>query len=374
MKMLPPIPRKEIKNFEPYLPGRSVEEIKQKFNLKTVYKLASNENPLGSSKKLSKTISKLIKDLYRYPEGSSKILREKIAQVYHIPYEEVIVGSGTDELIELVGKTYLSQDENIVVSEHAFIRYRMIGELMGCEVVSCPMKNYTHDLVGMAKKVNKKTKIVFIANPNNPTGTYNTSKELKEFLTTLIKKSVSPIVVIDEAYYEYACQQKDYPQSLKLRKLYPNMLILRTFSKVYGLAGLRVGYGISRKEIISDLDRVRPPFNVSTVAQYAAVAALSDFQHVKKSVSLVIKEKKFLYRQLEIMGLKYIPSAANFVLIEVSPFKGQEVFNELLKFGVIVRAMDEYNLPYHIRVTVGTHKENVVFINMLKKVLKKLTV
>lgn len=363
-----PKARKEIKNFQPYIPGRPIDEIKKKFGIKTVYKLASNENPLGCPKKVVKKVMlKLVDVIHRYPEGSSLILREKIAQKFKISPDEVIIGAGTDELIELIAKTYLDKNDNIVVSKHAFIRYKMAGELMGCKVISVPMDNYKHDLVKMAEKTNVDTKIVFIANPNNPTGTYNTEEELKNFLRTLLERKLYPLVVVDEAYYEYARCYPDYPETLSLRKLYPNLIILRTFSKIYGLAGLRVGFGVSRKEIISNLDRVRPPFNVSVVAQYVAAAVIDDEKHINTSVLLVNKEKEFLYKQLSKLNINYIPSAANFILIDVSPYKGEEIFKKLLSKGVIVRAMDEYDLPNFIRVTIGTRKENLAFLNNFKK-------
>lgn len=369
-----PVPkvREEIKNFAPYIPGRPIDEVKKKYNLKEVIKLASNENPLGSSKKILVNIKNIVKNIHRYPEGSSLVLREEISKKFGISKEEVIVGAGTDELIEIVAKTFLSLQDNIVVSKHAFIRYKMAGELMGVKVVEVPMKEFTHDLDSMLSAIDNKTKIVFIANPNNPTGTYNTEKQLKSFLTGLVKKKCFPIVVLDEAYYEYARVEKEYPESLTLRNIYPNILILRTFSKVYGLAGLRVGFGISRREIISAMDRVRPPFNVSVFAQYLACEAIKDQNHVRKSVEMIDKEKKFIYQQLNVMGLKFIPSAANFVLVNVSPYTGQEIFQELLKEGVIVRAMDEYELPFWFRVTISTHSENLKFIDSLEKVLKKL--
>ena len=365
-----PQPRKEIKNFQPYIPGRPIEEIQDKFGLKNVYKLASNENPLGCSKTVKNLLGKLYTLFHRYPEGSSLNLREKIAKKFNVSKEEVIIGAGTDELIELLGKTYLSKEDNIVVSNHAFIRYKMAGELMGCKVISVPMKDFTHDLFSMAKKVNKKTKIVFIANPNNPTGTYNTKDEVNWMLKYFLEKKLYPIVVFDEAYYEYAKVFNDYPDSLSLRKLYPNIVILRTFSKVYGLAGLRIGFGISRKEIIAELDRVRPPFNVSVVAQYVAEKAIDDEEHIEKSVSHVIREKEFLYTQLDKLKIDYIKSATNFVLINVYPKKGIDVFSKLLSKGIIVRAMDEYDLPNHIRVTIGTRKENIKFINNFKQIIK----
>ncbi|MDI6641600.1 MAG: histidinol-phosphate transaminase [Elusimicrobiota bacterium] len=404
MKSIKELVREEVSKFQPYIPGMPVEELRRKFNIKSkVIKLASNENPLGVSKKVVSAIKKSASEIYRYPEGSSLLLRRAIAKKLKIKPEEVIVGSGTDELIELIGKCFFKRNDEIVVSEHAFIRYKMSGDLMGCKVISVPMTTplqtafsthrgtgsgigagFTHDLDAMAKAVNEKTKAVFIANPNNPTGTYNTKTEVEKFLKYLTSAALSPLVIFDEAYYEYARVQKDYPETIEYFRggrdgKYPNLIILRTFSKVFGLAGLRVGYAIANSEIISFLDRIRPPFNVNSLAQIAALVCLKEWGkegnknslEIKKSVQVVQAGKKYLYRELERLGLKYVNSAANFVFIDVSPLKGQEVFQKLLRYGVIVRAMDEYDFPNHIRVTVGLPSENKFFIRAIQKVIKE---
>ncbi|MEW6039949.1 MAG: histidinol-phosphate transaminase, partial [Elusimicrobiota bacterium] len=371
--MIEKLVRKEIAKVQPYIPGKPIETLKRELKIRgEIIKLASNENSLGPSPKAVVAIKKAARDVFRYPEGSSFLLREAVAKRFSVSPREVIFGSGTDELIEQLGKTFLNPEDEIVVSEHAFVRYQAAGDLMGAKVVSVPMIDYRHDLTMMAEAATLKTKMVFIANPNNPTGTYNDTMELSGFLKRLMDKfgretaksvSTLPIIVIDEAYYEYALSSQGYPKSINFYSgkdgclKYPNLVILRTFSKVYGLAGLRVGYGIANEKIIQFLDRVRPPFNVSCVAQAAALAALKDEMHIKKSIRTVEEGKKFLYWELRKMGLKFIPSAANFIMIDVSPFKGQTIFEMLLRRGVIVRSVDEYNLPSCIRVTVGTQRE-----------------
>jgi histidinol-phosphate aminotransferase len=278
---------------------------------------------------------------------------------------QVILGAGSDELIELLGKTYLTPEDEIVVSEHAFIRYRMAGELMGSRVVSVPMKDLKHDLEAMARAVTSKTKFVFIANPNNPTGTYNTHDELEEFLITLPARVVA---VLDEAYFEYARTKKDYPDSLEFFKSGRNLIVLRTFSKIHGLAGLRVGYGIGPESLIQTLDRVRPPFNVSLAGQAAAEAALGDAGQVKRSLRLVQTEMRKMEKALKALRVDYVPSAGNFLLIDVEPQRGADVFQALLKKGVIVRAVEEYGLPFYIRVTIGLPAENALFLKAFREV------
>ncbi|OGS20745.1 MAG: hypothetical protein A3J83_00690 [Elusimicrobia bacterium RIFOXYA2_FULL_40_6] len=244
----------------------------------------------------------------------------------------------------------------------------MAGDLMGSKVISVPMKNYTHDLPAMSAAVTNKTKIVFIANPNNPTGTYVTQEELEKFIADL---PGAPLIVIDEAYYEYARINRDYPDSVRLFQKYPNMIVMRTFSKIYALAGLRAGYAVADKEVVKYLDTIRPPFNVTMITQCAVLAALKDEKaQISKAIKVVEKGKKYLYEELDKLGLKYIVSAGNFILVNVSPGKGKEIFFKLLKQGVIARAMDEYELPEFIRVTVGKSEENKIFIKALRKCLE----
>ncbi len=364
--------RKEILNFQPYIPGKPIEELRRELKIKgEIIKLASNENPVGPSSEVIRVIKNSAKNVHIYPDGSCFNLRKLLAKKHEVNQQEIIIGSGTDELIELIGKTFFNPDDEIIVSEHAFIRYKMAAELMGSKVISVPMKNFKHDLNKMAKSVTSKTKAIFIANPNNPTGTYNTKQEVEDFLNLLITYRSSLITIFDEAYYEYARVERDYPETINFYRKYKNIIILRTFSKIHCLAGLRIGYAIANPEIIDYLDRVRPPFNVNSIAQIAAEITLKDTKNIKESLKIVEEGKKYLYSELKKIGVKFIPSATNFILIDVSPYKGYDVFQSLLKLGIIVRAMDEYEFPNHIRVTIGKPYENKKFIEGLRKVIKK---
>ncbi len=358
-----------VRNLSPYVAGMPIAAVKKQFGIKKVVKLASNENPLGPSRKAVGFLIKNIKKINLYPDSDSVNIRSAIARKYGISPKNIIVGSGSDELIEIIAKTFFNPIDEIIVSKHAFIRYKMAGDLMNCKVIEVPMKNFKHALDAMASAVTKKTKAIFVANPNNPTGTYNTKKEVEKFLNSPLTSHLSPLIVIDEAYYEYAKINRDYPETLKYLKKYPNLIILRTFSKIYGLAGLRLGYAFTSKEIIDELNKIKPPFNVSSSAQSAGIAALTDEKHLKNSVNLVEKEKSLLYKTLDKMRIKHVKSAGNFILIDTKPFTGKKIFEQLLKNGVIVRAMDEYELPYHIRLTIGLPSENKLFIKELKKLI-----
>jgi histidinol-phosphate aminotransferase len=359
--------------FQPYVAGKPIETIKRELGLKKVIKLASNENPLGPSRKALDAVRDAVKNIYFYPDSNFWTLRQTIAKKFQCAANQVILGAGSDEIIELIAKVFFGPQDEIVISEHAFLRYKMAGDLMGSKVVTVPMKQYTHDLPAMAEAVTPRTKAVFICNPNNPTGTYNTTAELERFLNRVRAKAGAdmPLVIVDEAYYEYAQVEKDYPQTLAYLSRYPNLIVLRTFSKVYALAGLRVGYGFAAPGIVDFIDRIRPPFNVNSIAQVAAVASLGDAGQVTKGVRLVVQQKNYLYREFQRLAIPYVPSASNFVLFDVSPFSGKEIFTRLLKEGVIARAMDEYDYPQHVRVTVGLPEENKFFIKALTKVMGK---
>jgi histidinol-phosphate aminotransferase len=358
-------PRPQIARFAPYIPGRSLESVKREYGLSRVVKLASNENPLGPSPKAAAALRAAAGKVNLYPDGFSTALRETLAKSLRVRLTEVTVGAGSDELIEILGKAYLNPGDDIVVSEHAFLRYKMAGELMGARVIEVPMKNDTHDLEAMARAVTDRTKLVFIANPNNPTGTYNTHDEMEEFLITLPARVLA---VIDEAYFEYARARPDYPDAIDFFRSGRNLIALRTFSKIHGLAGVRLGYGVAPEPVIATLERVRPPFNVSTPAQAAGIAALGDRGHVRRSAGLVAKEKALLEKALKGMGIPFFPSVGNFLLMDVSPRRGADVFEALMKKGVIVRAMNEYGYPHHIRVTVGKPAENRLFLKVFREV------
>ncbi|OVE78450.1 histidinol-phosphate transaminase [bacterium F11] len=360
--------RSELSFFEPYQGGLSIEQLKRQYGLKEVIKLASNENPLGSSPVAVKAYKKVARALFRYPESKSTDLRQMLAGIFKVDIAQIIVGSGSDEVITLLAKAYLTPEDEIVVSMASFLQYKAAGHLMGAKVVEVPMNQLKHDLKGVAEACTEKTKMVFIANPNNPTGTYNNRQEVEDFLSQL-PDHVLP--VFDEAYFEYAVVEEDYPSMLDDFFLRRPMVVLRTFSKIYGLAGLRVGYGIGPEWCIQALEKVRPPFNVSTPAQAAALAALQDKDHLQMSVELNKEERKNLHKALTNMGFDVKESNTNFLLICVRPLTGQVLFNRLLSKGIITRAVDEYGLTDYLRVTVGKPAENKKFLNALQEVNKQ---
>jgi len=363
--MIEKLVRKNVLDFQPYLPGKPIEEVKRELGLARVDKLASNENPLGPSPRAVSAMKKFLNRVNLYPDGSGFYLKKVLARKLKVQPENLILGSGTDEIIEIIGKTFLDPVDEIVVSKHAFIRYEMAGELMGCQIKRVPMKNFTHDLEAMKKAITERTKIVFVANPNNPTGTYVTEEEVEKFMDGLTEEIM---VVFDEAYREYVTR-KDYPKTLPYIKRGKTVIVLRTFSKIYGLAGLRIGYRIGKSELIGFMERIRPPFNTNSLAQIAAQASLSDETHIRRSRELVGKERKYMEDNLGKMGIEFVPSVANHILLKVG--NGQNVFKKLLKKGIIVRAMVEYDLPEFIRVTIGLPQQNRRFINGLREVMDK---
>ncbi len=366
--------RQSCAGFKPYVAGKPVETIKRELGLKEVVKLASNENPLGPSKMAVKAIKENLKNIYFYPDSNAYELKQALAERYRLPTGKIFTGAGGDEIIELLAKLFFNPEDEIVMSRHSFIRYGMAAQLMGSKAVVVPMKGgLKHNLEAMGMACTKETKAVFITSPNNPTGTYNTKAELEEFLRKLPenKFGVKPLVILDEAYFEYAQYEQDYPDGLDYLEKNPNLIIFRTFSKIYGLAGLRVGYGFADECVVDYIERTRPPFNVNLLAQVAATASIKDEKQVKKGQKLMKKEKKYLYKELKKLDIDYIPSAANFILIDTHPSTGKDMFNALLKEGVITRSMDEYDLASWLRVTIGLHKENKMFIKKLKKVLGK---
>lgn len=366
--------RKNCLAFEPYVAGKPIETLKRELGLKHIIKIASNENPLGPSKKAIQAMKNAVEKVYFYPDFNSTDLKIAIANKFKLTTKNILVGAGSDELIEIIGKLFFTSSDEIVISKHAFVRYKMAVQLMASKSVIVPMKDgLTHDLNAMIKACNKNTKAVFIANPNNPTGTYVTAKEIETFLQKLPKNKygMKPLVIIDEAYYEYANFKKDYAQTLKYLSKNPNLIILRTFSKIYALAGARVGYGFASQQVADYIERIRPPFNLNVFAQTAGVASLKDDNQVKRSLALIRKEMKFVTDGFKKLKINFIDSVGNFVLFSVAPLNGSDVFKQLLREGVIVRAMGEYDLNNYVRVTIGTRAENQLFLNKLKKVLGK---
>lgn len=360
--------RPHLLSLTPYPPGRPIEDVQREFGLKNVIKLASNENPLGVSPKAIAAIKRYAKDAYLYPDGSAFYLREKLASHLGVQPEMLIFGNGSDEIVVWLVITFLPPDESIVVSEHSFIRYQMGAQLVGAQFTSIPLVKWRHDLKAMAMAIGPKTRMAFLANPENPVGTMVTRREFERFL-----KSVPPhvMIVLDQAYFEFV-RDPDYFDGIRYVEKYPNLVVLRTFSKVYGLAGLRVGYAVAHPAIVTDVDRVRPPFNVNRLAQEAAKAALDDTDFVAQSVELNEAGRAYLYAEFDRLRLPYVPSQTNFVLVHVARngLTGADVSQALMRTGVIVRPMGGYGLPDYIRVTVGRTHENTRFVRMLERVLK----
>jgi histidinol-phosphate aminotransferase len=359
--------RRNILKVKNYVPGKPIEEVQRELGLKEVIKLASNENCMGPSPKALEAIRKSLKDINRYPDSSSFYLREKLSGFLKVPKEGLIFGNGSDEIIGMAIKTFVADGDEVVIAKPTFLIYEIVAQIHNAVIKFVPLtKDLKHDLKAMKKAVTEKTKMVFIANPDNPTGTYVTKTELEDFLEGLPK---GVVVFLDEAYFEFARYAfKDYPNGLDYLDR-PGMILGRSFSKAYGLAGIRIGYGISNPEVISYMERVREPFNVNLLAQAAALAALDDKAFLKRILSHVEKEKTFFYKAFKETGLRYIPSATNFVIVDVKK-DCKKVFEGLLKKGVIVRDMKAWGLDTFIRVTIGTRKENEKFISALKGEVK----
>ena len=362
--MTPVETRKCIRTLKPYPPGKPIEEVQREFGLKHVCKMASNENPLGSSPKALEALRKASKDAYLYPDGHAYYLRKKLSRKLRVPEDWLVFGNGSDELIYLIAMAYVRSGENVIVSEKCFIEYKITTQIMNGRLKEIPTKDFAHDIHSFVRAIDKKTRAIMFSNPSNPLGTMIDKKEV-DYIVKKTPKRV--LLVLDEAYYEYG-KSRNYPNSLYYLKTNPNVIVLRTFSKAYGLAGLRIGYGIAQPEIIENLNRVRPPFNVNRLAQEAALAALDDKEHILRSLKVNSEGKKYLYGEFKKMGLSYIPTHTNFILFDVKR-DGKEIFNTLLRLGVIVRPMSIYGMPTFLRVTIGTMTENRKCITALKKAL-----
>lgn len=353
-----------IERLQPYQPGTPMEEVARRHGLSSgdIARLASNENPLGPSPLAIAAVQRELGAVHRYPESEAPSLRAALAHRLRVTPEEVVVGSGSSELIELMIRTFCTDSEHVVFSEPAFALYRIACLTHGVPHTAVPVTAYQHDLVAMGRAVTPRTRLIFIDNPNNPVGTHVGHAGLSEFLAAIPPEV---IVVLDEAYCEYA-EAADYPDGLKLRDRHPRIVVARTFSKIYGLAGLRLGYAVMPVELATYVHRVRPPFNVNSVAQAAGLAALEDTAHVERSRALNSSEKAFMRGGLEALGLKAIPSEANFVLVDVGR-PAFPIYEALVTRGVIVRAIPP--LPRMLRITLGTREENERCLLGLRAVL-----
>jgi histidinol-phosphate aminotransferase len=363
-----------IRNLVPYVPGKPIEETQRELKLKRVIKLASNENPLGPSPKAVHAIQKALKELHRYPDASGYRLKHRLAEHLQIAPQSIVLGNGSNDVIDLLIRSFCVPGEAIVSSQAAFVAYRICAQIQGVKTIESKLtEDLRFDLPEMLKLVrgNSEVKMVFIANPNNPTGTYVTTDEVRTFLKGMMKiRGGSIPVVIDSAYAEFVTA-KDLPDPLELAREFSNVVILRTFSKVYGLGGLRVGYGIAKPEMIATLDKVRQPFNLNSLALAGAEAALGDRAFVAKTLKVNREGMKFWERELEKMKIPFWKSQGNFLLIDVAKGLGRlggEVYLECLKQGVIFRPVANYGLHQALRISVGTMEENRFAVKALARV------
>ena len=364
MKALTELSRRELAAIRPYEPGKPIEEVQAEYGLDTIVKLASNENPLGPSPQAVTAIGEAISQLHLYPDGSSAQLKAALANQFGLTPDRLTVGNGSDEIIKRLGETFLTADDEIVTADPTFSEYQFAADLMGAITIKVPCRNHRLNLEGFKQAISPRTKLVFICNPNNPTGTMVAAQEVTEFLTQIPKHL---LVVFDEAYAEYVTSP-EYQSGTAYLQQYPNVVVLRTFSKIYGLAALRIGYGLAHPQVIQLLEKAREPFNVNRLAQIAAHAALTDKKHLERSCSLNATGKKQLLAGFRKFSWSPVDTETNFIL--VNTFKdGRQLFQDLLRQGIIIRPGDIFGLPTYIRVTIGTEEENAAFLAAAAKLL-----
>lgn len=353
-----------VRKLVPYIAGKPIEEVERELGITNIIKLASNESPLGPSPKALEAARKALENIRMYPEGSCHVLREKLSKHLGVPANMLMFGNGSDDLIHCLGLAFLESSDEVVTATPTFVQYRAAATLAGAKLHEVPLTNYTYDLDAMAERFNERTRLVFIANPNNPTGTMNSKAQIERMLDKVPERA---LVVMDEAYYEYV-EHPDYPNSIDYAFERKNVVVLHTFSKIYALAGLRVGYGIADPAIVGYVDQVREPFNVNSIAQYAATASLDDPDQVPRSRDLNRSGKQRFYEAFQKLGLSYAQSQANFVFVDFGRDAAQ-VSDALLRRGIIIRPGGIFGTPTCARVTIGTGEENERFIQALTEVL-----
>ena len=357
-------PNPGIETIKAYQGGKPIEEVKRELGISDIIKLASNENPLGPSPLAQQAIKDISDQVHFYPDGNAFYLKADLAKHLNVTEDHLILTNGSNEVLQLVGETYLGPGDELIYAEGAFVVYGLVATVTGATPVVVPMQNDTHHLPAMAAAITDKTKAIFIANPNNPTGTMVTAKETAHFMAQVPE---DVLVIFDEAYYEYVTHP-DYPHTLPYVMDGRNFIITRTFSKIYGLAGLRIGYGIAPPSVIATMNPVRQPFNCNAVAQAAARAAITDTEYVKESQMLNEQGKVFLYHAFDDLGLRYIKTEGNFIMVFVNQ-PGADMAEAMMKKGVIVRAMAGYGYPDAIRVTIGKQMENERFLEVLSSLV-----
>lgn len=360
MSLVPPY----IENLKPYVAGKSIDEIRQKYGLERVIKLASNENPLGSSPKALEALKDSLAAAHRYPDGGLK-LRAVLAEKFNLKIENVIAGAGSEGIMANIIRTFLSDKDEVLTGAHTFLGFTVLARSRGVKINTVPLtRDWRFDLAALAKEINRRTKIIYLANPNNPTGAIFTRAEFEHFLKKIPERL---LVILDEAYFEFAQENPDYPDSMAYR--HDNVITLRTFSKAYGLAGLRIGYGFAHGELIRNLLKVKLPFEPSHTAEAAGLGALEDAEFLQKTLDNNRKGRKFLSKAMTDLGFKILPSDANFVLVLMpGPKAAQNLFQTLLTKGIIVRPQEASGLPQGLRISVGREEENEILVETLEKI------
>lgn len=355
-----------LNEIDPYKPGRPIEEVQRQYGLEAVIKLASNENQFGASPLALQALQKALPTVNFYPDGQCFELRKAIAGKFGVSQEMVTVSNGADGIIQETCMAYLDNDSEVITSKTSFPMYDIFTRVMRAKIVKTPLTpRYSFDLDAILRAVTDRTKIIFICNPNNPTGTILCADEIDQFVNSIPENI---LIVFDEAYHEYV-NSDEYPDTIEyVRQQRPNILVMRTFSKIYGLAGLRIGYGIGLPELLTPLNTIKEPFAVNRLAQVAGSAALEDVDFIKKITEQTIQGREFLYREMDRLGFFYVPSFTNFILVQFGP-EAAHIIQKLTEMGVIIRPGKEYGLPEFARVTIGTPEQNRIFVSNLESIV-----
>ncbi|ATW27490.1 histidinol-phosphate transaminase [Candidatus Formimonas warabiya] len=358
--------RRGIDGLAAYVPGKPVEEAIREYGLKEMIRLASNENPLGTSPKALEAMKQALDDAYLYPEGSSTELRRKVAATFGIEADMVIFGNGADNILLMIAQAFIDEDDEVIVGDPTFSVYETVTRIMGGRVVKVPLRDFTYDLSAIVRKITPQTKLIFVCNPNNPTGSLVTEKEVAQFMDQVPAHCV---VVFDEAYAEFV-QERNYPQTIRYIHHQKNVLMVRTLSKIFGLAGVRIGYALGPQKLINVLCKVAEPFPVNRVAQAGGLAALDDGEFVKRVLEVNEEGKHYLYEQFSQLGMSYVPSHTNFVFVHLG-MDGKLAFQKLWEKGIVIRPGDIWNLPEFSRITIGTAEQNEKLVKALAMIKKE---
>lgn len=353
-----------VVGLQPYHPGKPIEELQRELGLDEIIKLASNENPLGPSQKVLDAIAST-KDLSRYPDGNGFNLKKALADKHNIDMDRITLGNGSNDILEMVARAFVNTEHQVIYSQHSFAVYPIVTQAVGAEHIVVPANEWGHDLPAMLAAVTNKTRLMFIANPNNPTGTWINSERLRHLLENVPEHV---LVLVDEAYFEYASADEDYPDTSLWLNDFSNLIVTRTFSKAYGLAGLRVGYGLTHPDIANLLNRVRQPFNNNSLALVAAETALQDEHYIERSVTVNQSGMQVLINAFDKLALEFIPSKGNFICADFKQ-PTDRIYKALLNAGVIVRPVANYGMPNHLRISIGLESENTRFIKELTKIM-----